>query len=444
MQWPRIHSKLRHRVASALLLAFMLGSVPAIAECEPPERSNQYPEPQAMAAAWDADNPAAAYRAGKSALDRCTVTAARPEECLDLMLAVTNAADAAGMHVEAEAVALQVLQVSTAVYGEESLQVALAASNLGVSLSQQSRFEPARYYFHVALDIRRRICGEQDLATARSYRNLAGVVRDLGYMTDAFRYGDAALKIQLALAGSSAPSTADAYRSLALTLGEMGEPAKALDLARKALSIHLSAKPRDVFDIASGYNDVAIYLLHLGRTDEAVANAEKSLETLRPVLDDDHPEMMSKMANLAAPYLTLGRTVEAEALLDKVIAAHRRHPGVALESVTTALAAKAGLLTRGGRPGEALPLRREIVDLLSGAHGDESPRLLHYREALANAELKGGDPAMALVQFRILADEADKDMMWAARRGIGDDRAIDYRDVYAGQVRAAWAAAHLR
>lgn len=129
----------------------------------------------------------------------------------------------------------------------------MAHYNLGLALSQASRFDEAIRHYEHGLRLK-----PDD---AEAHNNLAVVLMQVGRLDDAIRHYEQAIRFK--------PGYAEAHSNLGLALTQAGR----LQEAAKALEQALRLKP----DLAEAHNNLGVALLQLGKPQEAIEHWEHAL-----------------------------------------------------------------------------------------------------------------------------------------------------------------------
>ena len=142
-----------------------------------------------------------------------------------------------GDYRRAVALGQKVLDLRIAATGENSLQTAKAANDLGVFMGAAGMRGHGEKHLREALDIRERALGTDHADTAQSYNNLASNLGAQGKASEAEPLYRKALDTRERVLGTDHPVTATSYNNLASNLDDQGQASEAEPLYRKALDI---------------------------------------------------------------------------------------------------------------------------------------------------------------------------------------------------------------
>ncbi len=272
--------------------------------------------------------PAHAQSIDRARLDRLIVAAE----------ATDSAADPDGYH----AAFVAALAEAERLYPAGHPEIAARRGGLATALAATSKFDEAMAMAEAALPT-------LEKAGPGYRKEWLNVISTIGYVhnfkgnhaaaLDAFSRDVAARR-----AGGDAASAdfATSLSNLAAAKWESAAAVEALALNAEAIAMASSLKPVPN-DIAVWYANRAMYQFSSGRADEAIATSRTGLAASEAVLPPDHPLLSNLLANLAA------------------------------------------MLTRQGRPSDALPIARRAFELVEKAAGKPTQNSATMRVMFANA-----------------------------------------------------------
>jgi len=231
------------------------------------------------------------------------------------------------------------------IYGRESASTAAVVQLLGDAHRRARDFPAASEEYREALRVRREQLGEKHPDTART-QNAIGILRaDSGDWAAA----DAAFASAVAILGE--------------TLGPQHPETLEVRLNRVR-----AAWERE-------------------RSDSAAAQYAAVVEAL----GEAHPETAAALRNLARVERERGRVARAQALLERALAAQRRHLGETHPETSFTRLERGKLLAGSGKLGEAAVEVGAATASLERALGAEHPLVARYRTELARIAIARGD-----------------------------------------------------
>lgn len=332
---------------------------------------------------------------------------------------------------------LEALDLARANYGaNDHPQTASLLNNLAEVYKQMGDYREAIKFNEESLGIRRRILDDDHPDIAQSLANLGDLHHDMGSNDIALRLTQEALTMETVKLGPAHPTTLTAMNNLATIYATFGRFADALSLHQCVLRTRERNLGALHPNTLASINNVALTHSSLGNFTEAQRLLEKAVDTMSTI-SPDHPQYVAFMANLAGLYNNLGSHAESLELSLKVLDYRTRvlgpeHPDTVnsannlsylyfslgryqegLDLCRRALhaheAAQGKEQTRGiligslaahlegmGLFGEALPLRKESLDISKGCFGDKHPSSLSSLDSLASLYHRMGDYHQAL------------------------------------------------
>ena len=311
-----------------------------------------------------------------------TMPDADPKELALGLFGLADVRSMQGNHVGAEALLREAIEIQRAAYGEESLDLARSLDQLGITLSNQARYDEAEPLLREALAMFRRLVPSglnADLDD--SLNDLAVFLYEAGEYAEAEHLFRESLEINRRLLGNEHRDVASALNNLAFVLQDKGELEAAEQFYTQALQIRLDKLGDAHPATAQSLNNLAFLYHDQGKTDLTLEFSRRALETYRRAHPGgDHPDVAYGLQNLAGWLVEEGNYAEAEPLLEEALAINQRvfpsdHPEVAITQSGMAV-----LLLATDRAAEALDLAKAAGDTLAAALGPE-----HWRTAWAHA-----------------------------------------------------------
>jgi len=309
-----------------------------------------------------------------------------------------------GRNEEAVAMCREAVQLTEAVYGPESQQVATCLNHLAYQLSLVSEFDEARIQLERGLALREKLLGPDDVDVGWSVYQYAHVLNASGARELARAQFERACTIWETSLPENHPQTARGFRDYAQVLGDAGEYEAALEYAERALAIQEKTLGRRHPDVADTLNDVGYLNWRVGNLPEAHRYFTDAVEAHRQSYGPADPELLNRLQNVVRISNMMDRPEVAEAALmearDLALEHHGDEPNVL-----------AGTQARLGfhyasqrRAAEAIPLLREAAELYEQAGEAFARDLLIMRDSLVPMLLLEDEAAEALaLSERVLA-----------------------------------------
>jgi tetratricopeptide (TPR) repeat protein len=335
-----------------------------------------------------------------------------------LLAALNNLAQAqtrARRFDDALAVHNQIIELTVAVRGESSMDVAIGlterarlARRMGhypralpdalraLAIVQTHRPESAdeamallqvaeiqRLLFHNrealplyerSLSIGARI-GSLPLALAQTHYGLGALHRQMGQYQFSELHYNRAHTLRLDALGPYHADVAESLTGLGGLYRDMGRSDEAMQAYQRALAIY--ERPEvddpDALGRAETINNLAFLRHNLGHYGEALAGYSASLALREAALGREHPDSAQTINNTAELYRLLGNPAEAQPRYELSIAIRQRTLGPEHPLVAQSLNNIANLLRALGRYDEAEPRYRRSLEIRRRAFGDMHP-----------------------------------------------------------------------
>jgi serine/threonine-protein kinase len=227
-----------------------------------------------------------------------------------------------GRDAEATVVLRESLELSRAVFGEGSFQVANRLNNLGVQLARAGQLEEAEQTFRESHAVHLELLGESHAATANVARNVGTALTLRGRHEEGLRWMDRALA---PLAAERPPSyfhMAGRRASILVRLGRGEEALRAVAEAAADLQARGADGPRQAQIDVDGFH--AQILVETGRPADAVPLARRAAAGVAD-LAYDHPRRANAECLLGWSLLESGAGAEGRATLARCLAPFRAY-----------------------------------------------------------------------------------------------------------------------
>jgi non-specific serine/threonine protein kinase/serine/threonine-protein kinase len=206
----------------------------------------------------------------------------------------------------------EALAIRRRLLGDEHLAVAEALDAIGGLFWQLGETGAAGSYYHEALEIRRRLLGDEHPEMAGSLNNLSLLYRDTGDYESSEKYMREALAIERELFGDEHPEVAGTLVNLATVLNAKGAYEAAEAPARESRALHLKLLGETHWLTGATLRVLADTLSGLGEYQESEQLYRQAIPILRESLGPDHFRTAICRRNLGAVLTKVGRYEEAE------------------------------------------------------------------------------------------------------------------------------------
>lgn len=190
-----------------------------------------------------------------------------------------------------------------------------AADNLGVIVSQRGDYAEAEVLYRQALDLRRILYPEPDARLAHSLNNLGVNLANQGDYAGAVEYLRESLDVGAAALGADNASLATDLANLGVVLEILGDYAAADSMLTEALRIKRLRLGDDHYETAFTLGQLGYVLLQAGFLERAEAAFREALDISDRVLDPLHRDAGIVRVNLSRVLQMRGEIDEAEPIL---------------------------------------------------------------------------------------------------------------------------------
>lgn len=268
--------------------------------------------------------------------------------------------------------------------------------SLGVTLTQQGRLQEAAAIYRENLELSLALYGEDSAQTAQAYAELAGLYQDLGEYGDATREYARALEITARVEGEDSVSHAVQLNNFA-TLEEMrGDMAHAEQLYRRSLAIRRQQLGDDAPASLRAESNLGRLLMRVGRLDDALPLIQRPLGVWSKLLTPEAPDLRISRLGHIEWQIRSRRFAEARAAL----AALPVDQGWPASMKLRHRQLLAELAQRSG-DGRAADLWKEALEASIDLYGADSVPTAKVRVALAETLLGNGERTGAGLQLAL-------------------------------------------
>ena len=204
----------------------------------------------------------------------------------------------------------RVIELSSSLYGENSLEAAQAMMDATQSVYLLEDYKTLYKYIEKALAIRLEILGENHLDTAQCFNDLGVVSGKLGDNEKYLEYTKKGLEIRLAL---NAPGEilAESYNTTGVAMSHFGDNESFLEYQLKGLELRKATIGEQNIDTANSYSQVGITYAAIENFEKYLEYSQMALEILQKIAGEKHPDTGLFHNNLGDAYMCLEKYPEA-------------------------------------------------------------------------------------------------------------------------------------
>ncbi|UUX99170.1 tetratricopeptide repeat protein [Sphingomonas sp. J315] len=369
---------------------FLLIAQPALAR-------DRWQVGSAATEAFQSGDYGAALAALRNELEQCEKAKPRADECVGLLLALSNVAASNGDAEAAEAYARRALKLAEHTLPDGHPDIATSIAHIAMHRSAQMQLAEAEALHRKALALR-----------------------------------EAALPV-------GHPSIIQSYHNLGRNLTAQERHAEAEILYRKILLLRKAAHPVEHLGVAQAYDSLALNLNAQRRFGEAEPLLRHALLLHEAELPVGHPYIAMSLHNLAFNLNDQRRYAEAEPLLRRALALQEAVLPAGHQSIALVLHSLAFNLNAQSQYEEAEPLYRRVLAMRSTLN-IEDPRRIDASWGMA-VFIQQRYPESSATWF--FYREAERGALARVRSFAAFDRAAQheirkYRPVFTGIIRVAW------
>ena len=212
----------------------------------------------------------------------------------------------------------RVIELTSSLYGEHSIEAAQAMMDATQSMYLLEDYKTLYKYTEKALSIRLELLGENHLDTAQCYNDLGVVSGKLGDNEKYLEYAKKGLEIRLAL---NAPGEilAESYNTAGVAMSHFGDNESFLEYQLKALELRRATIGEQNIDTANSYSQVGIAYGAIENFEKYLEYSQHALEIMQKIAGDKHPDTGLFHNNLGDAYMCLEKYPEAIEHLQKAL-----------------------------------------------------------------------------------------------------------------------------
>ena len=198
----------------------------------------------------------------------------------------------------------RIIELTSSLYGDNSLEEAQAIMDATESIYLLEDFEKLYQYTQKALNIRVVLLGEMHLDTAQCYNDLGIASGKLGDFKSFLEYANKSLEIREKI-GASDALLAESYCSVGVAYGFFEENEKNLECQLKSLELRKRAFGDNNIYTANAYSEVGVAYSALEQDEKYLEYSLRSLEIRDSIVGDKHPDTALSHNNVGTAYLYL-------------------------------------------------------------------------------------------------------------------------------------------
>ena len=270
-----------------------------------------------------------------------------------------------GDYADVESSYKEALEAIRTTYGAESVQVLTVQNNLASFLQETGRLTEAEAYARGALELTRKLYGDTSIDCARALLLLAQVHEAQWRLDDAEAgYRESKALMEAALDGED-ERLGNAWRYLASALFSKGDYQGAEACWTEALRHFRATVGEEHFNTIAVHNGLGLAAQYSGRLERATDSLEHALALTDKLFGPEHPARVHRALNLAHVFIERGLHGRAEALARSTLEALEGQTGPPSPPHRVGRCAAQGRLAQAlhglGRDEEALELAEASI-----------------------------------------------------------------------------------
>ena len=198
----------------------------------------------------------------------------------------------------------RIIELTSSLYGDNSLEVAQAIMDATESIYLLEDFEKLYQYTQKALNIRVGFLGEMHLDTAQCYNDLGVVSGKLGNLKSYLEYAKKGLEIRENL-GAPDALLSESYNTVGFAYSHFKEYEKHLEYQLKSLELRKRAYGEINIETARAYSNVASAYADFEQDEKYLKYSLRSLEIMRSIVGDKHPDTATSHNNVGDAYMCI-------------------------------------------------------------------------------------------------------------------------------------------
>ena len=286
----------------------------------------------------------------------------------------------------------------------ESKQVALVISNLGLLYHTTGRYILADSFAKKAMYLRAKLIDDKK-GLGASLNNLAVLYRDMGLYNESEEYIVQAVDIIKKANGENSPPYAIALNNQGILYQTIGKYKESEQLLLKAINI----AAKDLGKKSPNFIRMKVNLALLYQSQNRYNEAEKiyleAIELKKRRLGTNHPDYALLLRNLAALYELKEQFDKVESFLRQAIDIYKKKLGTQHPSYASAIYELGRYYQYQGRTDKALPLLTEALNIQKNALGEHHPLYVSALEALAILYWQNNNYSLAAETYKKVMNE---------------------------------------
>lgn len=196
------------------------------------------------------------------------------------------------------------IELTSSLYGENSLETAQALMDATKSIYMIEDYEKLYQYTQKALTIRLGILGEMHIDTAQCYNDLGVVSGKLGDYKSYLENANIGLEIREEI-GAPDALLAESYNTVGFAYSYFGENEKNLEYQLKSLELRRRTFGEMNIETANAYSNVGIAYVALEQDEKYLDYSLRSLEIKKAIVGDKHPDTALSHNNVGDAYMCI-------------------------------------------------------------------------------------------------------------------------------------------
>ena len=197
------------------------------------------------------------------------------------------------------------IELTSSLYGENSLETAQALIDANQAIYLIEDYEKLYQYTQKALTIRLEILGEMHLDTAQCYNDLGVASGKLGDYKSYLENATKGLEIREKI-GAPDALLAESYNTVGFAYSNFGENEKNLEYQLKSLELRRRAFGEMNIETANAYSNVGTAYGELEQDEKYLEYSLRSLEIMKSVMGEKHPDTALSHNNVGDAYMCVG------------------------------------------------------------------------------------------------------------------------------------------
>jgi serine/threonine-protein kinase len=224
-----------------------------------------------------------------------------------------------GIYNSAESEMEKALALSIGLYGEKTIETALAQKNLALVYHYKGDYGKAESLYTASLKMRESLEKSPSLETAKLYDSYGTLMADAGDYEKSKDITIKALAIAEKIRGSADYEVGIIQNNLATNYNYLGDLDKADSLYRLSLKIFRKKYGDNHLLVSSVINNLAFIHIFKKEHHEAIPLLEESVKIKENILEKNHPDLILAYSNLGSTYFNDNQFDKAEKILKKSV-----------------------------------------------------------------------------------------------------------------------------